>query len=233
MRLPGGAAAASKRKKVAAADMSSTEPAWMPPIQWVDQDVDDPRPELAGDQWSDGAVAERAPHVGTGESASRASPSCPRRPRMPAGPSARSGWGSPSAWPRAGGAAGPAAQTDAPRAAIGTRSSPRPTSRQSRRPQAGGRETRRARVDEPVAEHSLPSGPPRRRRRSSTTTAGARRGPPPPVSSQAAARPLIPPPTTIDRPRCVAHRASVGGGDDVGQHVHERWVVVRATPSGA
>ena len=120
MRPPRRCAAASRGGNVAAADMSSTEPAWMPPISGSTNMSTTRRPSLCATR----GPMERSPIgprvSGRGSTASRARPSAPRTPTMPERAVGQNRVGIPSAWPSGSVRRRPRAQTDAPRAAMGT-----------------------------------------------------------------------------------------------------------------
>ncbi len=199
MRLPRRCAAANSGGNVAAADMSSIDPAWMPPISGSVRTSTTRWPSLRA---TSGPMA-RSPigprTSGRGRSASRASASCPRGLEDPC--------------PRRG----PKARRDPERVALGQAAQPAP------RPHGGAADRDR---HQRVAEADLVAevdglGPAARgirrarcrrharraprcravrrgaRRPRRTTTAGtSARGSGPPVSCHAAASPLMPPPTT-------------------------------------
>ena len=226
IRPPRRCAAASSGGKVAAADMSSTEPAWIPPMRGSTNRSTTRWPSLR-DTSGPMARSPIGPRTsGRGSSASRARPSEPRTPTMPERAVGQNRVGIPRARPSGSGRRRPRAHTDAPRAATGSSASPSPTSRH--RSTASGRRPRkpsgpRSTTRPPTS--TLCSGPPSRAEASSTVTAGAPgRGVAPPVSSQAAVRPLMPPPTTTTRSMSAC---PVGRNDHIGQRGDERGVVVQ------
>ena len=129
MRPPRRCAAASRGGNVAAADMSSTEPAWIPPMSGSTSVSTTRRPSLCATR----GPMERSPMgprvSGRGSRASRARPRAPRTPTMPERAVGQKRVGTPSACPSGSRRSRPRAQTDAPRAAIGTSASASPTSR--------------------------------------------------------------------------------------------------------
>ncbi len=119
MRPPRRWAAASRGGKVAAADMSSTEPAWIPPIRGSTSMSTTRCPSLRA---TSGPMA-RSPigprTSGRGSTASRARPSAPRAPTMPDRAVGQNRVGMPRAWPSGNARRRPRAHTDAPRAPHG------------------------------------------------------------------------------------------------------------------
>ena len=195
--------AARSGGNTAAADMSSTEPAWMPPIRGSTSVSTTRWPELARHQGPDGAVADGAADVGPrAAAASRARPSAPREAEDAAA----------SRRPEPG--------RDAQRVPVGQRAQPPPGPH--RRAAGGDRHQRVAEADLAAQLDRLGPAPeeavgahvddaPAEGRRCATGRRGAaslehddlgRVAPAlgPPVSSQAAASPLMPPPTTTTRP---------------------------------
>ena len=178
MRLPRRCAAASSGGKTAAADMSSTEPAWMPPISGSTSTSTTRWPSLRADQWPDGPVADRARGRRAGAAAaSRARPSCTARPEdARARRTARGVSGSRARAPRAAARSRPRAQTDAPaRRDRAPARRPSPTSRH--RSTASGRRPRKPSGPTSTARppnDSLQERPPRRSARPrGARTAGA------------------------------------------------------------
>ncbi len=108
--------------------------------QRVGQYVDHALAELARDQRSNGAVADRTPDVGPREEHIADEGELPARAEQASARVGQKRVGIPSACPSGSARNRPRAQTDAPRAAIGTNASPRPTSRQ--RSMASGRRPR-------------------------------------------------------------------------------------------
>ena len=203
MRLPRRWAAASSGGKTAAADMSSTDPAWMPPISGSTSASTTRCPSLRGDQRPDGAVADRAPARRAG-AARRRGPgrSGPRARGCPERAVGQNRVGIPSASPSGRARRRPRAQTDAPAAAIGTSASAEPElAAQVDRLGPAPEEPVGADVDARPPNASLRSAPPRRAApRAPRRPARRAAVPAPPVSSQAAVRPLMPPPTTTTCP---------------------------------
>ena len=175
--------------------MSSTDPAWMPPMRGSTSVSTTRCPSLRATS----GPMERSPigprTSGRGRTASRARPSWPRNPRTPARAVGQNRVGIPSASPSGRARRRPRAQTDAPRPAMGTNTSASPSS--WHKPTASGRRPRNPSGPMSTtrpANSSLRNAPPRREDDSSTTTAGASaRWSAAPVSSQAAVSPLMPP----------------------------------------
>ncbi len=97
MRPPRRCAAANRGGNVAAADMSSTEPAWMPPTSGSTIMSTTREPSL----WATRGPMARSPMgprvSGRGKSASRARPAAPRTPTMPERAVGQNRVGTPSA----------------------------------------------------------------------------------------------------------------------------------------
>ena len=145
-------AAASSRRETAAVDMSSTEPAWMPPISGSTRRSTTRRPSLRATSGPDRPVPDRAPAARAGGAARRGpGPAEPRSPRMPERADGQKRVGMPRASPAGRGrtARGP---RPAPRRPHRDRARARPSSRQRSRPRGGGRGTRRGRDRPPVPE---------------------------------------------------------------------------------
>ena len=225
IRLPRRWAAASSGGKTAAADMSSTDPAWMPPISGSANVPTTFWPSLRA---TSGPMA-RSPigprTSGRGSSASPASANRTPRPEMPDAPSARTGSGSPSRAPRAERAAGhgPIPTHRASRSGRGRRRDRPRWPGQS--PRAGARGIRPPPCRRPrPAESSLRSAPPSRAEASITTTSGA------PACASAATAQL--PRGSQAADAAADHddppRRHVGpdGHDQIGQHLDENRVVV-------
>ena len=156
---------------MAAADMSSTEPAWMPPIKGSTNRSATRRPNLRDTR----GPMERSPigprTSGRGSSASPAGRATPRRPRMPDRAVGQKRIGMPRASPSGSGRIFPRAQTAGPRPPMGTSASPRPISRHSsHRFGPPPEKTVGTGVDGVVPNGTLWSAPPSRDDDSRTTT---------------------------------------------------------------
>ncbi len=165
MRPPRRCAAARSGGNVAAADMSSTDPAWIPPISGSTSMSTTRRPSLRA---TSGPMA-RSPigprTSGRGSTASRARPSAPRTPTMPERAVGQNRVGIPSAWPSGSARRRPRAQPTHPGRRWARVRRPVPSPHTARRPRAGDRGTRRAQVDDASPEVLALQGPTELRRR--------------------------------------------------------------------